>query len=305
MGKVIERLRLERGWHVNDLAGIAGVMVRELAHLEATGEAILAVRTRIVKALAHERVFSPVDRAILDEWELPQRKPCVDGTEGAGAGGNRAHMSADGAKAQPAAPAPQNGGRPDLTAGSALPGTCRGCGGALDFTGRIADGCPCNSPRGINHGLVPRHLCTCTICDPAQTGSSRPPTTTLDAAIEKCRAAAERIKPTEIAPGLPKVMRLAGAVTVKRLVAERGLMVEGDLDVLAVLPDAICTAAYMGEPVEVYHLDRIIAALDAWRALKPWEWIHYLSETFAIDGWNPVRCEQLLSKAGFVTGVRA
>lgn len=45
----------------------------------------------------------------------------------------------------------------------------------------LADGCPCNSGRGINHGLVPKHTCTCKQCDPAQTGGARPaPTTGVD-----------------------------------------------------------------------------------------------------------------------------
>ena len=51
---------------------------------------------------------------------------------------------------------------------------CRGCGKTLlpnNYT--IADGCPCNSPRGINHGLVAKNTCTCVECDPAQTGSTR------------------------------------------------------------------------------------------------------------------------------------
>jgi hypothetical protein len=39
---------------------------------------------------------------------------------------------------------------------------------------RVADGCPCNSGRGDNHGIVPKDTCTCAICDPAQTGSTRP-----------------------------------------------------------------------------------------------------------------------------------
>lgn len=43
---------------------------------------------------------------------------------------------------------------------------CRGCGRELDPECTVADGCPCNSPRGINHGLVPEHTCTCPICDP-------------------------------------------------------------------------------------------------------------------------------------------
>lgn len=54
------------------------------------------------------------------------------------------------------------------------PDSCRGCGGALLPENRtIADACPCNSPRGINHGLVPKNTCTCVECDPAQTGGTR------------------------------------------------------------------------------------------------------------------------------------
>ncbi len=45
----------------------------------------------------------------------------------------------------------------------------------------LADGCPCNSGRGINHGLVPTHTCTCSQCDQAQTGGTRPkPITGVD-----------------------------------------------------------------------------------------------------------------------------
>ena len=52
---------------------------------------------------------------------------------------------------------------------------CRGCHQPIDPKnfGKIADGCPCNSPRGINHGLVPVNTCTCKECDPEQTGSVR------------------------------------------------------------------------------------------------------------------------------------
>lgn len=51
---------------------------------------------------------------------------------------------------------------------------CRGCQNMLLLENlRIADGCPCNSPRGVNHGLVPKNTCTCQVCDPAQTGSTR------------------------------------------------------------------------------------------------------------------------------------
>ncbi len=54
---------------------------------------------------------------------------------------------------------------------------CKACGKPLlpeNFAG-IADGCPCNSPRGVNHGIVPRNTCTCSICDPEQTGAVRQP----------------------------------------------------------------------------------------------------------------------------------
>jgi len=37
----------------------------------------------------------------------------------------------------------------------------------------VADGCPCNAPRGINHGSVPTFVCTCRTCDPEQTGGTR------------------------------------------------------------------------------------------------------------------------------------
>ncbi len=51
---------------------------------------------------------------------------------------------------------------------------CAGCGqDLLGSNFRIADGCPCNAPRGVNHGLVPKDVCTCPICDPDQTGGSR------------------------------------------------------------------------------------------------------------------------------------
>lgn len=52
---------------------------------------------------------------------------------------------------------------------------CRGCGKPLvPANYRIADGCPCNNGRGINHGIVATTTCTCKECDPAQTGSTRP-----------------------------------------------------------------------------------------------------------------------------------
>lgn len=57
---------------------------------------------------------------------------------------------------------------------SGNPASCRACGGMILPENReIADGCPCNSPRGVNHGLVPKNTCTCVSCDPAQTGSTR------------------------------------------------------------------------------------------------------------------------------------
>ncbi len=45
----------------------------------------------------------------------------------------------------------------------------------LPENANIADGCPCNSGRGVNHGLVLKDTCTCITCDPAQTGSVRKP----------------------------------------------------------------------------------------------------------------------------------
>lgn len=53
---------------------------------------------------------------------------------------------------------------------------CRGCGKPLLAKNyRIADGCPCNSPRGVNHGVVPTLTCTCSACDPGNFGSTRWP----------------------------------------------------------------------------------------------------------------------------------
>jgi hypothetical protein len=61
------------------------------------------------------------------------------------------------------------------------PDSCRYCGRALLPENRwIADCCSCNAPRGINHGLVPKNTCTCDVCDPAQTGSTRYPIVTLE-----------------------------------------------------------------------------------------------------------------------------
>jgi hypothetical protein len=53
---------------------------------------------------------------------------------------------------------------------------CRACRAPLkpeDY--RVADGCTCNSGRGVNHGLVAVQTCTCVTCDPEQTGSTRYP----------------------------------------------------------------------------------------------------------------------------------
>lgn len=51
---------------------------------------------------------------------------------------------------------------------------CLGCSATLSPDNfALADGCPCNSPRGVNHGRVPVDVCTCNACDPAQSGASR------------------------------------------------------------------------------------------------------------------------------------
>ncbi len=54
--------------------------------------------------------------------------------------------------------------------------TCRGCKELLDPANfdTVADGCQCNSPRGINHGIVPEHTCVCEVCDAEGTGVVRP-----------------------------------------------------------------------------------------------------------------------------------
>lgn len=53
---------------------------------------------------------------------------------------------------------------------------CRACGKPLlPENIRVADGCPCNSARGVNHGLVAPLTCTCIDCDPAGTGGTRWP----------------------------------------------------------------------------------------------------------------------------------
>ncbi len=73
-------------------------------------------------------------------------------------------------------PEPKPGLLADLTARFARHVHCRGCGKTLHAENvRAADGCPCNSARGINHGLVPKDTCTCVVCDPEQTGSTRYP----------------------------------------------------------------------------------------------------------------------------------
>lgn len=52
---------------------------------------------------------------------------------------------------------------------------CRACGAVLVMDNyRMADGCPCNSGRGVNHGLVPILTCTCAECNPYQTGGPVP-----------------------------------------------------------------------------------------------------------------------------------
>ncbi len=51
---------------------------------------------------------------------------------------------------------------------------CRACKAPILASNvAIADQCPCNSGRGINHGIVAPEVCTCAVCDPDQTGSSR------------------------------------------------------------------------------------------------------------------------------------
>jgi len=50
---------------------------------------------------------------------------------------------------------------------------CRGCGKDIIVDERVCDGCVCNNPAGVNHGLVPQWVCLCSVCDPKLTGSVR------------------------------------------------------------------------------------------------------------------------------------
>ncbi len=51
---------------------------------------------------------------------------------------------------------------------------CRGCNQPLKAENAwMSDGCPCNNPRGINHGLVPKGVCTCDECSPQPTAAER------------------------------------------------------------------------------------------------------------------------------------
>ena len=89
---------------------------------------------------------------------------------------------------------------------------CRGCGADLKPENYLfADGCPCNSPRGVNHGLVNVLTCTCDECDPAQTGSSRyPPAVPLPAHAPAKSCGECIIRPCPHAPaGSPRVMLAA------------------------------------------------------------------------------------------------
>ncbi len=81
------------------------------------------------------------------------------------------HHAADIPAPTPATPAPTVAARQPRVPWP----LCRGCGKPLLSENNVwcADGCPCNSRRGINHGIVPKDTCTCVECDPAQTGSVR------------------------------------------------------------------------------------------------------------------------------------
>ena len=62
---------------------------------------------------------------------------------------------------------------------------CQGCGKPLAMKNwMVADGCPCNSSRGVNHGLVPTLTCTCKECDPEQTGGTRQAETLIKQIVE-------------------------------------------------------------------------------------------------------------------------
>lgn len=54
---------------------------------------------------------------------------------------------------------------------------CRGCGKQLnlDLHAWMWDCCPCNSPRGINHGLIPVTMCSCDECQAASKAKGQKP----------------------------------------------------------------------------------------------------------------------------------
>jgi hypothetical protein len=82
---------------------------------------------------------------------------------------------------------------------------CRACGRTLSENPGIADGCECNAPRGVNHGIVPQHVCTCTQCDPQQTGAVRPKPPQLatpDNTYGTAAALVERLRADAVAAGV-------------------------------------------------------------------------------------------------------
>lgn len=78
----------------------------------------------------------------------------------------------------------------------------------------------------------------------------------------------------------------------RRLIEERELMLL-DVATIACLGESDIANAMTGNRVPAHVLDRIFIALDEWKPVRPTDWIVYLRETFAGEGWDPMRCLRL------------
>ncbi len=76
------------------------------------------------------------------------------------------------------------------------------------------------------------------------------------------------------------------------LIEERGLSLL-DVATLACLGEDDVAMAVAGNKMPASVLDRIFIALDGWQPVRPMHWITYLRDTFAGEGWDPMRCLRL------------
>lgn len=296
VGKVVARLREARGWNAAAFAVKADVPVSWLAFVEEHGN----VRTRtamegqyklrVVRVLGDSKL-SECDKKLLNEWvghkEIPSLREGVEAASApVGPGGGAQDGTAAGTDCNVGT---QDGGRTGKPAGSAVPY------GPRVTAGVAAAGEP-------DRELINRIWMQSIDRDGAGYRSWRG--LVLENAIstleERCQVT------TAVAhggvAGASKVI-LRDSVAIGALLEERGWDLV-DLEMTSIVPVDTCRAAQNREAVEVGLLDRMIVAIDEAKPLRPSQWIDYLTQTFAIDGWNPDRCLRLLSRAGFVTGVR-